>query len=198
MVERLEALPFGNLVCGRQPAWRGGLYPIQQLQSGWNSVYAVPQSTENKLAMVNWTGSYNYSPTLSFQGNAYFRAFNQAHVNGNSTDVLPCPPSSCLGDDDNPTPVDDTFGNVIPDLSNGGTTDLGEIDRNWTQSRSLGLTGQTVDNAQIGGHDNTLTVGASLDYGSSNSRGNSQLGVVPSLVNNSLPVIGLPVHYRRT
>jgi iron complex outermembrane receptor protein len=181
-----------QLTAGDSQLGAGAYTPIQQLQSSWNSVYTVPQSTENKLAMINWTGSYNYSPTLSFQGNAYFRAFNQAHVDGNSTDVFPCPPSSCLGDDDNPTPVHDTFGNVIPDLSNGGTTDLGEIDRNWTQSRSLGFTGQAVNTAQIGGHDNTLTVGASLDYGWTRFTGNSQLGVVPSLVNNSLPVIGLP------
>ena len=88
--------------------------------------------------------------------------------------------------------VHDTFGNVIPDLSNGGTTDLGEIDRNWTQSRSLGASGQAVDTAQFYGHDNTLTVGASLDYGWTRFTGNSQLGIVPALVNNSLPVIGLP------
>ena len=73
----------------------------------------------------------------------------------------------------------DTFGNVIPDLSNGGTTDLGEIDRNWTQSRSLGASAQAVDTAQLYGHDNTLTVGASLDYGWTRFTGNSQLGIVP-------------------
>ena len=90
------------------------------------------------------------------------------------------------------TPVHDTFGNIIPDLSNGGTTDLGEIDRNWTQSRSLGASGQAVDTAKVYGHDNTLTVGASLDYGWTRFTGNSQLGIVPGFVNNSLPVIGLP------
>ena len=180
-----------QLTVGDSQLGAGAYAPIQQLQNSWNSVYTVPQSTENKLAMVNWTASYNYSPTLSFQGNAYFRAFNQAHVDGNSTDVFGCPPNSCLGDDSTDV-VHDTFGNVIPDLSNGGTTDLGEIDRNWTQSRSLGASGQAVDTAQFYGHDNTLTVGASLDYGWTRFTGNSQLGIVPALVNNSLPVIGLP------
>jgi iron complex outermembrane receptor protein len=140
------------------------------------------------MAMLAWTGSYAYSPTLSFQGGAYFRAFNQVHNDGNSTDVESCPPFSCLNDN----PVHDTFGNVIPDLSNGGTTDLGEIDRTWTQSRSLGASGQAVDTDKLAGHDNTLTVGASLDYGWTRFNGNSQLGIVPGFVNNSLPVIGLP------
>ena len=86
-----------QLTAGDSQLGAGAYTPIQQLQNSWNSVYTVPQTTENKLAMVNWTASYNYSPTLSFQGNAYFRAFNQAHVDGNSTDVFGCPPNSCLG-----------------------------------------------------------------------------------------------------
>ena len=149
--------------------------PLQLLQNSWSSLYTVPQTTYNKMAMLNWTGSYAYSPTLSFQGNAYFRGFNQAHVDGNGTDVFPCPPFSCLGDDDGDI-VHDTFGKPIPDLSNGGTVDLGEIDRNWTQSRSLGTSVQAVDTAKVYGHDNTLTVGASLDYGWTRFNGNSQLG----------------------
>ena len=104
------------------------------------------------------------------------------------TSVEGCPPDSCL----NGNPVHDTFGNVIPDLSNGGTIDLGEIDRTWTQSRSLGASVQAVDTDKLAGHDNTLTVGASLDYGWTRFNGNSQLGIVPSFVNNSLPVIGFP------
>ena len=100
-----------QVTAGDSQLGAGAYTPIQQLQNSWNSVYTVPQSTENKLAMVNWTASYNYSSTLSFQGNAYFRAFNQAHVDGNSTDVFACPPFSCLGDDATDI-VHDTLGNV--------------------------------------------------------------------------------------
>ena len=162
--------------------------PIQELQNNWSSIYTIPQTTENKLGMVSWTGSYAYSPTLSFQGGLYFRAFNQAHVDGNSTDVEACAPYSCL----NGNPVHDTFGNLIPDISQGGTVDLGETDRFWTQSRSVGGSLQAVDTDKIQGHDNTLTIGASLDYGWTRFNGNSQLGTVPSFVNNSLPVVGYP------
>ena len=91
----------------------------------------------------------------------------------------------------------DTFGKVIPDLSNGGTTDLGEIDRNWTQSRSLGASVQAVDTAKVYGHDNTLTVGASLDYGWTRFNGNSQLGIVPGVRQQLSSGDRPPVHYRR-
>ncbi len=162
--------------------------PIQQLQNNWGSVYTVPQTTENKMAMLAWTGSYAYSNTLSFQGGAYFRAFNQAHVDGNPTSVSPCPPFSCL----NGSPAHDTLGGIIPDISQDGTLDLGEIDRNWTQSRSLGASGQAVDTDKIFGRDNTLTVGASLDYGWTRFTGNSQLGTFVNDNNTSFPVIGSP------
>jgi iron complex outermembrane receptor protein len=162
--------------------------PIQLLQNNWSSVYTLPQTTYNKMGMLSWTGSYAYSPTLSFQGGAYFRAFNQAHVDGNPTSVTPCPPFSCL----NGSPAHDTLGGIIPDLSNGGTTDLGEIDRNWTQSRSLGASVQVVDTAKLAGHDNTLTVGASLDYGWTRFNGNSQMGTFFNDNNTSFPMIPFP------
>src|SRR5271166_4356342 len=164
--------------------------PLRELQNSWNSIYTAPQTTYNKMAMVAWTGSYAYSNTLSFQGGLYFRAFNQAHVDGNATNVSPCPPYSCL----NGNPVHDVTSNIIPDISNNGTVDLGEIDRSWTQSRSVGASAQAVDADKIYRHDNTLTVGASLDYGWTNYTGDSQLGIIPGFINNSLPVLGFPYY----
>ena len=35
------------------------------------------------MVMLQWTGAYAYSPTLNFQAGAYFRQFNQQHVDGN-------------------------------------------------------------------------------------------------------------------
>jgi iron complex outermembrane recepter protein len=177
-----------QLTAGNTQFGAAAYTPLQELQNNWDSVYTVPQTTQNQMAMLAWTGNYAYSNTLSFQGGLYFRAFNQQHVDGNSTDVTSCPPLSCL----NGSPVHDTLGGIIPDISQSGTIDLGEIDRFWTQSRSLGGSAQAVDTDKIYGHDNTLTVGASLDYGWTRFTGNSQLGVVPAFTNNSLPVIGYP------
>ena len=179
-----------QLTAGNTQFGAAAYTPLQELQNNWGSVYTVLQTTQNQMAMLAWTGNYAYSNTLSFQGGLYFRAFNQQHVDGNSTDVTSCPPFSCL----NGSPVHDTLGGIIPDISQSGTIDLGEIDRFWTQSRSLGGSAQAVDTDKIYGHDNTLTVGASLDYGWTHFTGNSQLGAVPAFANNSLPVIGYPYH----
>ena len=177
-----------QLTVGSSQLGAAAFTPLQLLQNNWGSVYTVPQTTYNKMAMVQWNGAYAYSPTLSFQGNAYFRAFNQSHVDGNPTDLEACPPYSCLDG----APAHDTLGGIIPDLSNGGTTDLGEIDRNWTQSRSVGASVQAVETGQLAGHDNTLTVGASLDYGWTRFNGNSQFGTIYNNNNASFPVIGSP------
>ena len=177
-----------QLTAGNTQFGAGSSTPLQELQTNWRSVYTVPQTTDNQMAMLAWTGSYAYSNTLSFQGGLYFRSFNQSHVDGNSTGVYACPPYSCL----NGGPVHDTLGGLIPDISQNGTIDLGENDRNWTQSRSLGGSGQAVDTDKIYGHDNAFTVGASLDYGWTNFTGDSQLGVVPGFINNSLPIVGSP------
>ena len=166
--------------------------PIQQLQTNWGSVYTIPQTTDNQMAMLQWTGSYAYSNTLNFQAGAYFRQFNQQHVDGNGTDVTPCPPYSCL----NGSPVHDTFGGIIPDISQGGTLDLGEDDDNQTQSRSVGVSGQVVDTDKVFGHDNSLTVGASLDYGWTHYTGNEPARH-DQFHRRRVPVDPLPVHHRR-
>ena len=161
--------------------------PLQLLQNDWGSLYTIPQTTQNSMAMISGTANYAYSDTLSFQGSLYFRSFNQAHVDGNTTDVTPCAPYSCL----NGAPVHDTLGQIIPDISQNGAVDLGEIDRSWTQSRSVGASAQAVDKDKLFGHDNTFTIGSSLDYGWTDFNGNSQLGVIGAY-NNSFPVIGSP------
>ena len=161
--------------------------PIQQLQTNFASVYTIPQTTYNQMVMLQWTGSYAYSPTLSFQGGAYFRQFNQQHVDGNGTQVTPCPPFSCL----NGSPVHDTLGGIIPDISQNGALDLGEDDDNQTQSRSVGVSGQAVDTAKIWGRDNTLTVGTSLDYGWTHYIGSSQLGTI-TFADDAFPVTPSP------
>jgi iron complex outermembrane receptor protein len=176
-----------QLTAGNTQFGAGAYTPIQLLQSNWGSVYTIPQTDKNQMAMLQWSGSYAYSPTLSFQGNAYFRQFNQQHIDGNGTQVTPCPPYSCL----NGSPVHDTLGQIIPDISQGGTLDLGEDDDNQTQSRTVGVSGQVVDTDKVFGRDNSLTVGSSLDYGWTHYIGSSQLGTI-QFTGDAYPVTAYP------
>ena len=76
-------------------------------------------------------------------------------------------------------------------LPQGGALDLGEDDDNQTQSRSVGFSGQVVDTDKIFAHDNSLTVGASLDYGWTHYTGMSQLATI-SFTGDAYPLTPSP------
>ena len=72
--------------------------PGQLLAQNWSSIYTVPQTTENQLAFLSASATWKPSDTWTYQAIAYFRNFNQAHVDGNGTDAqnsgCPIPRSS--------------------------------------------------------------------------------------------------------
>src|SRR6516164_5057603 len=43
--------------------------PVQMLNQNWASTYTIPQTTQNQLAFLTASGSWNPTPTLSIQGN---------------------------------------------------------------------------------------------------------------------------------
>ena len=64
--------------------------PIEMLSNRWNAVYTTPQTTRHDLAFVNANASYRLTDTLTVKSLLYFRGFRQQHVDGNTSDVLPC------------------------------------------------------------------------------------------------------------
>ncbi len=46
--------------------------PIQQLQTNWGSVYTLPQTTYNQMAMLQWTGSLRLFAHAEFPGRGLF------------------------------------------------------------------------------------------------------------------------------
>jgi len=178
-----------SLTAGNNQFGVASYTPLQQLQNNWGSVFTIPQTTYDQMAMLQWTGKYAYSNTLNFQAAAYFRGFNQQHIDGNGSGLGSCVtlPYVCLGG----VPANSQFGTPIPDISHGGTIDLGEDDDNQTQSRSVGVSGQVVDTDKIFGRPNSLTVGSSLDYGWTHYIASSQLGTI-SFTGDAYPVTVSP------
>ena len=87
--------------------------PGQMLGQNWSSIYTVPQTTENQLAFLSASATWKPSDTWTYQAIAYFRNFNQAHVDGNGTDAQN---SGC------PNPAVLCFPNLNGSLSNLVTT----------------------------------------------------------------------------
>src|SRR5262249_37745757 len=76
--------------------------PVQLLNQNWANTYTVPQTTQNQLAFLTSSGSWNPTPTVSIQGNVYYRGYWQRHVDGNATDAqndgCPDPAFLCFPD----------------------------------------------------------------------------------------------------
>ena len=153
--------------------------PLDMLSQRWSSVYTWPQSTHLQLAFTTLSLNHEFSDTLSFQSNGYYRGFWQAHTDGNGTDGQPCDPLGalagqlCIGDGLTPINVGYSVIDTLP-----GSAFLGEIDRNWTSTNSFGGTAQVTSSDKFFGHENHFVMGMSLDRGLTNFTGTSELGTI--------------------
>ncbi len=150
--------------------------PIQLLNKDWGAIFTSPQTYQNKLAMLNATGSVQLSDTWTVKGNVYLRSFRQKHVDGNISDVDECPagPNAgnlCFGDDASPL-----LGPVSADILND--LPAGSIDRTQTVANSFGGTLQAANNDKVFGLNNNFVVGTSLDHGSVRFKSSSELGTI--------------------
>ncbi len=146
--------------------------PVQLLAQNWASVYTVPQTTQNQLAFLTASATWKPSDTWTYQAIAYFRNFDQAHVDGNGTNAdntpsdCPNPALICFpnlnGTFSNLTT---TAGQTVPNAGLLGSSILGEIDRTWTSTNSFGGSLQAASSEKLFGHANTFVVGASIDRG---------------------------------
>jgi iron complex outermembrane receptor protein len=157
--------------------------PIQMLNQNWSSVYTVPQTTQNQLAFLTTSASWQPLDTLSFQANAYYRGFWQRHVDGNGTDAqndgCPDPAFLCFpGLDGNLSNLIGFNGQPIPATGVLANSVLGEIDRTSTATNSFGGTVQAASSAKVFDHDNRVVIGASLDHGHVGFQTTSELGTI--------------------
>jgi iron complex outermembrane recepter protein len=164
-----------------------GTTPLELAQENPWAVFTTPQTTDTTAEMVTLSDESHITPTLTFNGNAYFRSYRQAHHDGNISDFYSCGNTYTCNDDITTGQVIDgvTSGpgaTPLPDPLGGAATPgtpLGEIDSNWTQTLSTGATAQLTDTDKILGHNNTITAGVSVDHGWTHFTGSSVLSTLP-------------------
>jgi hypothetical protein len=192
-----------------------GTSPIELLDANWSNVYTTPQTELNQVGYINATANVNVTPTWSIQANAHFRSFYQATQDGNPTDVQPCDPSQggaagylCFNDP--VTPANGLNGQQLVNNFDSNSP-LGENDRTYTQTTTIGATLQGTNTDKLFGHNNHFVLGASFDYGVTHFGSNAELGTVnpnyivnPSGIfigdsgfNDGVPTIG-PVSLKTT
>jgi iron complex outermembrane receptor protein len=159
--------------------------PIELLTRNWASVYTLPQTTQNQLAFLTASASWNPIDTLSFQANAYYRGFWQRHVDGNGTAAqnsgCPDPSFLCFADlNGNLTNLMGLNGLPVPATGVLANSVLGEIDRTSTAANSFGGSLQAATTAKILGQSNRFVVGANIDDGRVQFNTTSELGTINS------------------
>ena len=177
-----------------------GPTPLQLLDERRANVFTSPQSFDNRMQMVNLTGSVSVTDTLKLSGNTYYRGFSQRRPDGNVSEAIACDPAGpntgllCFEEAD-----DLLFGrrangavvNVpIAGLPNGADSVLGGNDRVSVDSFSYGGTLQATSKAPLFNRPNQFLLGASLDLGQARAKSQSELGTIDP---RTLAVSGLGI-----
>jgi len=164
--------------------------PVQELAVSRSLIFTSPQNNTNKLAFVTLNGSYAANQDLSIQGDFYYRAYWQNVINGNTTDYTACTTAQYAGfmcQADGATPLHNAQGDLLPDISKGGTVYIGENDFETIQTDGMGGSLQATETASLFGHDNQLAVGGSIDSATTDFGSSAELGTINSalVVSNS-------------
>jgi iron complex outermembrane receptor protein len=158
-----------------------GATPVQELAVSRSLVFTSPQDNVDQLAFVTLGANYEATPTLSFQGAAYFRSFRQSVVNGNTTDYTACtqgPDIGLLCQGDGLTPLSTAAGRPIPDISEGGSVPIGENDGEKIVTDGEGVSLQATSTAPVFGFENHFSAGASLDHATTGFFSGAEVGVI--------------------
>ncbi|MFD1701619.1 TonB-dependent receptor [Methylopila henanensis] len=182
-----------------------GPTPFELLEQRRRNVYTGDQINDNTMGMLNLQGKFEVTDAWSLQANAYYRRYKSKRVDGNDTDIRPCPEDGpyagklCLEGDDygfdgdeanepenadrlvvrDPVtgrPIDNIFGDE-DDFGPGSTP--GSIERSRISTHSAGGTLQATNQSELFGHKNHFVIGAAYDFGKTDFRGWSELCIIP-------------------
>ena len=158
-----------------------GAAPVQSLALDPRNVFTGPQANLNRLDFITLDGSYPLAKDLSAEGVLYYRDYRQSVSNGNTTDFTACTTDDTAGllcQSDGMTPLTNSAGQFLPDISNGGTVTIGENDFENIHSRAAGGSLQLTGKQSLAGHGNQFAVGASVDSAHIDFSSGAQVGVI--------------------
>ena len=157
-----------------------GVAPVQSLAISTQNVFTGPQNNFNTLNFVTLNGQLKFTDHLGVQGVLYSRSYRQTVANGDNSDFTACGASTpgALCQAGGATPLTGPAGGLIPDISNGGATLIGQNDFERIRSDGWGASLQLTDTAPLFGHDNDFAIGATLDTAQTNFFSGTEVGVL--------------------
>jgi iron complex outermembrane receptor protein len=163
-----------------------GAAPVQSLAINTENVFTGPQNNLNHLDFVTLNTQFNLTDTLAAQSVLYSRNYRQTIANGNNSNFTACTGAAgalCQGD--GVTPLSNSAGGPIPDISNGGATLFGQNDFERIRSNGWGASLQLTERLPVLGHGNNFAIGATFDTAETNFLSGTEVGVL----NASLTVL---------
>jgi iron complex outermembrane recepter protein len=160
-----------------------GAAPVQSLALDTRNVFTGPQANFNRLDFVTLNGAYNASSAISLQSVLYYRNYRQSVSNGDNSDYTGCTTdanagSLCQGD--GVTPLTNSAGQALPDITDGGAVIIGQNDFENIHSIGVGGSLQMNDTDSIAGHGNQFTAGVSVDTAHIDFMSGTEVGVLDS------------------
>ena len=158
-----------------------GAASVQSLAINPANIFTGPQNNNNSLDFVTLSGNFKITATLAVQSVLYSRNFRQTIGNGNSSAFTACTTAAAAGDlcqSDGLTPLTSSSGAPIPDISNGGTTLIGQNDFESTRSDGWGGSLQLTSTRVLIGHGNNFAAGASIDTAETNFSSGTEVGAL--------------------
>ncbi len=143
-----------------------GAAPVQELAVSKRLDFTGPQDNANRLNFAELTASFALEDSVSLQSVFYSRDYDQAVSNGNTTHYTACTSAQYAGSlcqSDGLTALLDSSGGAIPDISNAGTTAIGENDFESIHARGLGGSVQMSVAKRLFGHGNQFIAGIAVD-----------------------------------
>ena len=162
-----------------------GAAPVQSLAISPQNVFTGPQNNFNTLNFVTLNAELKITDALAVQGVLYSRDYRQSIANGDNTNYTACSGAADLCQSDGLTPLSDSAGGQIPDISNGGATLIGQNDFERIRSDGWGFALQLTDTSLLFRHGNAFAMGATLDTAQTNFFSGTEVGVL----NASLTVL---------
>ena len=165
-----------------------GAAPVQSLAINSTNVFTGPQNNINNVDFITLNAAYDFTKTLALQSVVYFRNYRQTVANGDNTDYTACADIDALCQGDGATPLTNSAGALIPDITDGGANIIGQNDFESIHSQSWGGSLQFTSTATIAGHGNSFGVGATVDTAETHFISGTELGVIDA----SLTVLPSP------
>jgi iron complex outermembrane recepter protein len=158
-----------------------GAAPVQSLAINPQNVFTGPQNNINTLNFVTLNADFNVSDSLALQSVLYSRNFRQAVANGDNSNYTACTTAAAAGSlcqSDGTTPLTTFAGATVPDISNGGSTLIGQNDFESIKADGWGASLQVTDVQPILDHGNSFAVGATFDTAETNFFSGTEVGVL--------------------